>query len=113
MKPKGFSLRWTEWFDRGFTRVLAAYERMLDLALLHRRTVLGIAVGTFVATGVLFMVLPKGFFPNEDIGQALITVDAVEDISFPAMAELLQRTGDVIQRQSCSRYPDCQRQRKQ
>ena len=39
---------------------------------------------------------PKGFFPNEDIGQALITVEAVEDISFPAISELLQRTGDVI-----------------
>ena len=42
------------------------------------------------------MILPKGFFPTEDIGQALITVEAVEDISFPAMAELLQRTGEVI-----------------
>ena len=91
-----FSLRWTEWFDRGFNKILAIYERVLDSALIHRRTVLGIAFGTFFATGVLFMVLPKGFFPNEDIGQALITVDAVEDISFPAMTELLQRTGEVI-----------------
>jgi HAE1 family hydrophobic/amphiphilic exporter-1 len=95
-ESEGLSLRWTEWFERGFARVLAAYERMLDLALRHRRVVLGIAVGTFVATGVLFVILPKGFFPTEDIGQALITVEAVEDISFPAMSELLQRTGDVI-----------------
>ena len=90
------SLRWTEWFERGFAKVLAAYERMLDLALRHQPVVLGIAVGTFVATAVLFVVLPKGFFPNEDIGQAMITVEAVEDISFPAMSELFQRTGDVI-----------------
>ena len=90
------SLRWTEWFERGFAKVLAAYERMLDLALRHQPFVLGIAVGTFVATAVLFVVLPKGFFPNEDIGQAMITVEAVEDISFPAMSELLQRTGAVI-----------------
>jgi hydrophobic/amphiphilic exporter-1 (mainly G- bacteria), HAE1 family len=95
-EAEGFSLRWTEWFDRGFNKVLAIYERLLDSALIHRRTVLGIAFGTFFATGVLFMVLPKGFFPNEDIGQALITVDAVEDISFSAMTELLQRTGEVI-----------------
>ena len=90
------SLRWTEWFERGFAKVLAAYERMLDLALRHQPVVLGVAVGTFVATAVLFVILPKGFFPNEDIGQAMITVEAVEDISFPAMSELLQRTGDVI-----------------
>lgn len=95
-ESEGRSLRWTEWFERGFTKLLGVYERMLDLALHHHRVVLGIAVGTFVATGLLFMVLPKGFFPTEDIGQALITVEAVEDISFPAMSELLQRTGDVI-----------------
>jgi HAE1 family hydrophobic/amphiphilic exporter-1 len=91
------SLKWTAWSERGFIRMLGAYERALDLALLHRRTVLGIAIGTFIATAGLFVVLPKGFFPTEDIGQALITVDAVEDISFPAMTELLQRTGEVMQ----------------
>jgi HAE1 family hydrophobic/amphiphilic exporter-1 len=95
-QTESLSLKWTEWFERGFAKTLAGYERMLDWALRHLRFVLGIAVGTFVATGVLFVVLPKGFFPNEDIGQALITVEAVEDISFPAMAELLQRTGSVI-----------------
>ena len=95
-ETEGLSLKWTAWFERGFTWVLAGYERMLDWALHHRRTVMGIAVGTFIATGVLFVLLPKGFFPSEDIGQALITVEAVEDISFPAMAELLQRTDQVI-----------------
>lgn len=95
-ETEGLSLKWTAWFERGFARVLAGYERMLDWALRNRRTVMGIAAATFVATAALFVLLPKGFFPNEDIGQALITVEAVEDISFPAMAELLQRTGDVI-----------------
>jgi HAE1 family hydrophobic/amphiphilic exporter-1 len=95
-ETEGFSLKWTEWFERGFAHLLGAYERLLDRALIHHRLVLGIAFGTFIATGILFMVLPKGFFPNEDIGQALVTVDAVEDISFPAMTELLQRTDSVI-----------------
>ena len=95
-ETKGRGLKWTAWFERGFTKVLASYEHALDWALHHNRIVLGIAAGTLIATTVLFMVLPKGFFPNEDIGQAIITVEAVEDISFPAMAGLLQRTGDVI-----------------
>jgi HAE1 family hydrophobic/amphiphilic exporter-1 len=95
-ETEGRGLKWTAWFERGFTRVLSSYERALDLALRHNRTVLGIAVGTLVVTIALFMYLPKGFFPNEDIGQALITVEAVEDISFPAMTALLQRTSDVI-----------------
>ena len=89
-------LKWTAWFERGFNRLLAAYERALDLALRHKRAVLGIALGTLAATIALFTVLPKGFFPREDIGQALITVEAVEDISFPAMSELLLKTDKVI-----------------
>ena len=92
----GAGMRWTAWFERGFAGGLAFYERALDWSLGHRRTVLGLALATLVATWALFTVLPKGFFPNEDIGQALITVEADEDISFPAMADLLQRTGEVI-----------------
>jgi HAE1 family hydrophobic/amphiphilic exporter-1 len=95
-QTEGLGLKWTAWFERGFARVLAGYERMLDWALRHRQVVMGVAAGTFIATAVLFVLLPKGFFPNEDAGQALITVEAVEDISYPAMTELLQRTGDVI-----------------
>jgi HAE1 family hydrophobic/amphiphilic exporter-1 len=89
-------LRLTAWFEHGFGKLLALYERSLDWALRHQRSVLMLALSTFLATWALFVVLPKGFFPNEDIGQALITVEAVEDISFPAMTELLQRTGEII-----------------
>ena len=92
----GRGLQWTAWFEHGFSKVHDFYERALDWALAHRRAVLGIALATFIASVALFLLLPKGFFPNEDIGQAIITVDAVEDISFPAITELLQRTGDVI-----------------
>ncbi|MDR2195362.1 MAG: efflux RND transporter permease subunit [Gallionellaceae bacterium] len=92
----GLGMRMTEWFERGFKRLLAAYERALDVALLHRRIVLGVAIGTLVATVALVTFLPKGFFPEEDIGQAVITVEAAEDISFPAMVDLLKRTSDVI-----------------
>jgi HAE1 family hydrophobic/amphiphilic exporter-1 len=95
-KTSGRVLRMTAWFEHGFNRVLSSYERALDWALHHNRTVLGIAVGTLLFTIALFIAMPKGFFPNEDIGQALITVEAVEDISFPAISELLQRTADVI-----------------
>jgi HAE1 family hydrophobic/amphiphilic exporter-1 len=93
---EGRSYRWTAWFENGFNKLLHVYERALDWSLQHRRVVLWIALGTFIATAVLFAILPKGFFPNEDIGQAIITVEAVEDISFPAMAELLVRTGEII-----------------
>ncbi len=95
-ETEGPGMRWTAWFERGYEAALALYERALDWSLRHRRSVLVLALATFLATLGLFIVLPKGFFPNEDIGQALITVEADEDISFPAMTGLLQRTGEVI-----------------
>ena len=95
-EKEGLGMRWTAWFERGFNTTLSIYTRALDWALQHNHTVLVLGLATIVATWALFVTLPKGFFPNEDIGQALITVEAVEDISFPAMSALLQRTGDVI-----------------
>lgn len=88
--------KWQKWFERGFVRISEIYECALDWALLHKRIILGIALSTLIATIVLFTILPKGFFPNEDTGQAIITVEAVEDISFPAMVTLLQQAEKVI-----------------
>ncbi len=93
---EGPGMRWTAWFERGFLQLQARYERLLDWSLQHTRSILALALATFAASVALFMALPKGFFPNEDIGQALITVEAVEDISFPAMTALVTRTSDVI-----------------
>ena len=90
------SLRWTAWFERLFRATLAFYGRTLDWCLVHRGGVLGIAAASLIATVALFVTMPKGFFPQEDLGQISVTVEAVEDISFPAMAELLQRVGKTI-----------------
>lgn len=90
------SLKATAWFERIFARMHGAYEKALDWSLAHRRTTLAIAASTFILTGVLFVTMPKGFFPQEDLGQILATAEAVEDISAPALHDLLQRTGDVI-----------------
>ena len=95
-ESEGPGMRWTAWFERGFLRLQDSYAAALDWALRHTRSVLAIALSTLAATWALFIEMPKGFFPNEDIGQAIITIEAVEDIAFPAMVELLHRTSDVI-----------------
>ncbi len=92
----GHAERYTAWFDRGFRFVHARYEKSLDWCLRRRPVMLGVALATFVATGLLFTYLPKGFFPDEDLGLMLITAEAVEDVSYPTVAALLQRTGEVI-----------------
>ncbi len=83
-------------FERGFDALLAAYARTLDLALRHRGVVLGIALLTFIATAWLFVTIPKGFFPEEDIGQISISTEASEDTSFPAMVQLQNRVADLV-----------------
>ena len=89
-------MRWTAWFERGFQWSLARYERALDWSLGHRPVILAIAVATLIATGALAWFMPKGFFPTEDIGQISVNVEAVEDISFTAISDLMQRVGRVI-----------------
>jgi len=83
-------------FERGFQALLGAYTRSLDVALRHRVVVLLVALLTFVATAWLFVTIPKGFFPEEDIGQIRISTEAAEDISFPAMVALQNRVVEVL-----------------
>jgi HAE1 family hydrophobic/amphiphilic exporter-1 len=84
-------------FEAGFTKVRNGYEKTLDIALRYRFIVLMIALGTFVLTAVLYTTIPKGFFPEEDIGQLRVSTEAAEDISSSAMMTLQARVAAAIQ----------------
>ncbi len=83
-------------FERGFDWLLAKYTRSLDVALRHRAVVLVVALLTFVATAWLFVAIPKGFFPEEDIGQIQASTEAAEDTSFPLMVQLQERAAAIV-----------------
>ena len=83
-------------FERGFDATLRGYSRALDLALGHRKTILLLAASTFVVTFYLVSVIPKGFFPEEDIGQIQVSTEGSEDISFAAMVALQERAAAII-----------------
>ena len=83
-------------FDRIFDWMLKTYIHYLDLALKNRKKVLWGALSTFVITVVLFVNSPKGFFPEEDIGQIQATTEASEDISFKAMLALQDRAAELV-----------------
>jgi hydrophobic/amphiphilic exporter-1 (mainly G- bacteria), HAE1 family len=84
-------------FERAFTATRNAYARTLDVALQHRYVVLGIAFATFALTAWLYIAIPKGFFPEEDLGQIRVNTEAAEDISTSAMLELQEKVAAVIQ----------------
>ena len=83
-------------FDRLFDWMLKTYIHYLDLALKNRKLVLWGAISTFVITVVLFVNSPKGFFPEEDIGQIQATTEASEDISFRAMLALQDQAAELV-----------------
>ena len=83
-------------FDRFFDWMLKTYIHYLDLALKNRKIVLWGAVSTFVITVILFVNSPKGFFPEEDIGQIQATTEASEDISFRAMLALQDQAAELV-----------------
>jgi len=83
-------------FEAGFTKLRNGYEKTLDIALKQRFLVLMIALGTFALTAVLYTTIPKGFFPEEDIGQLRVSTEAAEDISSAAMVVLQARAAETI-----------------
>lgn len=83
-------------FESSFNASLRTYTRGLDMALQHRKVVLLIALATFAATAYLFNVIPKGFFPQEDIGQINVSTEAAEETSFPAMVILQDKVAKII-----------------
>ena len=83
-------------FEAGFSRLSSAYARTLDRALAHRTLVLLIAVATFALTAVLYQTIPKGFFPEEDLGRIRVSTEASEDISTPAQFQLQNQLAEVF-----------------
>ena len=72
------------------------YERTLRWALRHSRLMLSLTVLTLATNIVLFIYIPKGFFPEQDIGRLTGIIQAAQDISFQAMREKLFQVVEVI-----------------
>jgi HAE1 family hydrophobic/amphiphilic exporter-1 len=84
--------------ERGFDGLLAAYERGLKVALRHRFITLMVMLGTIGLTGWLYVIIPKGFFPQQDTGMITAIAEANQDISFPAMVQRMQAVLDTVQK---------------
>jgi HAE1 family hydrophobic/amphiphilic exporter-1 len=83
-------------FDQYFNKLITTYESALDWALNNQRRVLQGSVATFVITIALFVWSPKGFFPEEDIGQIFVTTEAAEDVSFNEMVRLQTEAAAIV-----------------
>ncbi len=82
--------------EQGFELVIRWYGATLNVVLRHQFLTLLVAVATLVATGYLYVIVPKGFFPVQDTGVILGISEAPQNISFVAMARLQQELTKVI-----------------
>jgi len=90
---QGTFYRWSQGI---FDRIIAAYGRTLRWVLNHQSATLGVAITTLVFTVLLYVVIPKGFFPLQDTGVIMGISEAAQSISFAAMIERQQALAKTI-----------------
>src|SRR4030081_1327575 len=99
LKPESKEHGWLyRFFERGFDGLLNLYEAGLKVVLRHRFITLMTMLGTIALTGYLYVLIPKGFFPQQDTGLIIGLSEAAQDISFQAMAERQQALLDALVR---------------
>ncbi len=82
--------------ERFFDWLLHAYEHGLKFVLRHQRLTLGVLMLTIVATIYLYVIVPKGFFPQQDTGFIYGFSEAKQDISFKAMMDRQLALAEVV-----------------
>jgi hydrophobe/amphiphile efflux-1 (HAE1) family protein len=82
--------------ERGFVAIQRGYEAVLALALRYKLATLTVMLASIAVTGVLFVVVPKGFFPQQDTGMIAGITEASADVSPAQMAALQQTVINVI-----------------
>ena len=88
--------RFYRFTENAFNRMIAFYGRTLRVVLRHEGLTLSVAVATLLLTVVLYIVIPKGFFPVQDTGVIQGISQAPESISFAAMSQKQQEVARVI-----------------
>jgi multidrug efflux pump len=90
--------RFAQAFDRGFDGLRGDYERTLDWALRHPKTIIFSLLATIVLAFVLLAFIPKGFLPQQDTGQLQGGIRGDATASFQLMKRKLQEVAAIVQR---------------
>ena len=84
------------WSERGFDLLLRGYARTLDWALRHALAVVLILAGVLALNGYLYVVIPKGFFPQQDTGRLIGRIQADQSTSFQLMRGKLTQFVNIV-----------------
>ncbi|MBN4000650.1 efflux RND transporter permease subunit [Nostoc sp. LPT] len=97
-KIQNFNRRLYNFSENIFNVILGGYDWSLKKSLKYHRTTMVISGAILVATVYLFIIVPKGFVPNADVGQITATTQASEDISFDEMVKHQQAVAAIAYR---------------
>ncbi len=90
-KPDHEQTRMYRWSERIFDRIVKLYEITLGVVLRHSFVTLVVLAGTIGLTVYLYVIVPKGFFPQQDSGRLTGSIQADQDTSFQAIAEKIKQ----------------------
>ncbi len=82
--------------EAGFNAMLSFYERTLDIVLRHRAITLAVFFATMALTGIMFVQIPKGFFPIQDTGLISAFAEAAQNTTPQEMMRLMREMGEVV-----------------
>jgi hydrophobe/amphiphile efflux-1 (HAE1) family protein len=82
--------------ERSFNSLAAAYDRGLRWVLDHQAFTLGVTIATVCLNVVLFIIIPKGFFPQQDTGLLNGSIQASQDVSFDAMRVKQRQFSEIV-----------------
>ena len=89
---------WYRMSERAFENMTRGYRASLVWVLRHQRFILLVTIATLAMNVVLFIYIPKGFFPQQDIGRLMGTIVGDQDISFAAMKTKTQELARIVQK---------------
>ncbi|MET3231767.1 UNVERIFIED_ORG: multidrug efflux pump [Burkholderia sp. 1263] len=88
--------RFGRWLERGFASMLRGYERTLGWALLHPRLIVTVLLFTIGLNIWLYIIVPKGFFPQQDTGRMIGGIQADQSTSFQAMKGKFAQMMEIV-----------------
>jgi multidrug efflux pump len=97
-EPQREEGRIARWLERGFARLRDAYARSLSWALRHGPLMMALLLAAVCLNVYLYTVVPKGFFPQQDIGRISGSIQADQDISFQAMQQKLADFVEIVRK---------------
>ena len=96
--PVGGPSRFSLATERYFQAMLASYDRTLQVVLRHRGATMAASIVVLLLTAGLFVIVPKGFIPDQDTDQLAVTTEAAQGTAYDKLVEYQDQIADIIRR---------------